>query len=71
MQITMKYGKKGLPVELPFLTEAIRKSVKGKNDRCAAVVPEGPYVIPLYRPEDGPPEGVRRVVAFLKVWKDG
>jgi nickel-dependent lactate racemase len=33
------------------LTEAIRRSVEEKNDNCVAVVPEGPYVIALYRPE--------------------
>jgi nickel-dependent lactate racemase len=36
------------------LTEAIRRSVEEKNDNRVAVVPEGPYVISLYRPEDRP-----------------
>jgi nickel-dependent lactate racemase len=32
------------------LTEAIKRSVEEKNDNRVAVVPEGPYVVLLYRP---------------------
>jgi len=34
------------------LSEAIKKSVKEKNDKHVAVIPEGPYVIPVYRPDN-------------------
>lgn len=34
------------------LTEAIKRSVEEKNDNRVAVVPEGPYVVLLYRPGD-------------------
>jgi len=34
------------------LSEAIEKSVKEKNDKHVAVIPEGPYVIPVYRPDN-------------------
>jgi nickel-dependent lactate racemase len=33
------------------LTEAIQRSVEEKKDNHVAVVPEGPYVISLYKPE--------------------
>jgi nickel-dependent lactate racemase len=36
------------------LKGAVEKSVKEKKDKCVAVVPEGPYVIPVYNPEDRP-----------------
>lgn len=40
------------------LKEAVEKSVRIKNDTRVAVVPEGPYVIPLYRPGSGSGRGV-------------
>ena len=36
------------------LTEAIKRSVEEKKDNHVAVVPEGPYVISLYRPGNKP-----------------
>ena len=33
------------------LDEAIRKSVEDANDKSVAVIPEGPYVIPFYKPK--------------------
>ena len=33
------------------LEETIEKTIKAKKDICVAIVPEGPYVIPVYRPE--------------------
>jgi nickel-dependent lactate racemase len=33
------------------LKEAVKKSAGTKSDTRVAVIPEGPYVIPLYRPE--------------------
>ena len=33
------------------LDEAIRKSVEDANDKNVAVIPEGPYVIPFYKPK--------------------
>jgi nickel-dependent lactate racemase len=33
------------------LEEAVERSVGAKNDTRVAVIPEGPYVIPVYRPE--------------------
>ncbi len=36
------------------LMEGIRKSIKEKNDSRIAVIPEGPYVIPVYRPANTP-----------------
>jgi nickel-dependent lactate racemase len=32
------------------LEESVRKSVEKKGDRRVAIIPEGPYVIPMYRP---------------------
>lgn len=32
------------------LEEAVRQSVADTNDNAVAVIPEGPYVVPLYRP---------------------
>jgi hypothetical protein len=32
------------------LGEAVRKSVEEAKDRSVAVIPEGPYVVPVYRP---------------------
>jgi len=37
-------------VELvPSVEEAVRDSVRRSGDRHVAVIPEGPYVIPVYR----------------------
>jgi nickel-dependent lactate racemase len=36
------------------LKEVIEKSIKEKNDTHIAVIPEGPYVIPVYRPVNPP-----------------
>ncbi|HOE18618.1 MAG TPA: nickel-dependent lactate racemase [Syntrophorhabdaceae bacterium] len=33
------------------IEEAVEESVRRHNDRRVAVIPEGPYVIPVYRPE--------------------
>ncbi len=33
------------------IEEAVEESVRTKNDKRVAVIPEGPYVIPVYRPE--------------------
>jgi hypothetical protein len=30
---------------------AVRESVRASGDRHVAVIPEGPYVVPVYRPE--------------------
>lgn len=40
------------------LTEAIQRSVEEKKDNHVAVVPEGPYVISLYRPGNKPGDHV-------------
>jgi len=34
------------------IKEAVEESVKRHNDTRVAVIPEGPYVIPVYRPEN-------------------
>jgi hypothetical protein len=31
--------------------QAVMDSVRASGDRAVAVVPEGPYVVPVYRPE--------------------
>jgi hypothetical protein len=36
------------------LTEAHKRSVEEKNDNHVAVVPQDPYIIPLYRPGNKP-----------------
>jgi hypothetical protein len=32
------------------IENAVMKSTQDHGDNCVAVVPEGPYVIPVYRP---------------------
>ena len=36
--------------KIDSVSEAIRASVKRSGDRHIAVIPEGPYVVPTFRP---------------------
>ena len=42
----------GIPI-IESLSEAIERSVKEKGDPHVAVIPEGPYVIPIFKPSPG------------------
>ena len=48
----VEYGEKGEIV--PSLAEAVADSLARQGDPAVAVIPEGPYVIPVYRQPSSP-----------------